>query len=101
MPKSNTKNVWLTSYFHLLRQGFPDKAVGKRFGLAPRYATGRTDRVACRSLIAIQTISTEIALDRSFLIVIILHGPEGTGFQALFTANADIFIDEYQPLFIS
>jgi hypothetical protein len=81
------------SLFHLLGKGFPDKAVGKRFGPAPRYATGGTDRAACRSLLVIQSLDTEIALDCSFLVIIILHGPEGTGLQTLFTTDADFFID--------
>jgi len=79
--------------YHLWRKGFPDKAVGKRFGFAPRYAAGGTDREAGRSLLVIQSLDTEIALDRSILVIIILHGPKRTGLQTLFTTDADFFID--------
>jgi hypothetical protein len=68
------------SLYYLLRKGFPDKAVGKRYGFTPRYAAGGTDREPRRSLLVIQSLDTEIALDRSFLVIVILHGPEWTGF---------------------
>jgi hypothetical protein len=89
------------SLYHLLRKGFPDKAVGKRFGFAPRYAAGGTDRETRRNLLVIQSLDTEIALDRSLLVIIILHGSERAGLQTLFTTDADVFIDEHKPVFIS
>ena len=84
---------WYISLYHPLRQRFPHKAVRERLGLAPRYAAGGTDREARRSLLVIQSLDTEVALDCSFLVIIILHGPEGTGLQTLFTTDADFFID--------
>jgi hypothetical protein len=81
------------SLFHLLGKGFPDKTVGKRFGFTPRYAARWTDREARRSLLVIQSLDTEVALDGSFLVIIILHGPEWAGLQALLTTDADFFID--------
>jgi hypothetical protein len=43
-------------------------------------------------LFVLQTFNTQIAFDGGLLIIIKLHGPEGTGFQALFTADAEFFI---------
>ena len=67
------------SLLHLLRKGFPDKTVGKSFGLPPRYTARRTNRVTGRGLCVLQTLNTEIALDGGFLAIIKLHGAEWTG----------------------
>jgi hypothetical protein len=47
-----------------------------------------------------QTLYTEITFDGGFLLIIVLHGPEGTDFQTLFTTDAELFFDENQALFI-
>ena len=49
----------------------------------------------------LQSINAEIAFDGGFLVIVILHGSEGTGFQTLLAADAQFFIDENQPHFIS
>ena len=81
------------SLLHLLRKGFPDKTVGKSFGRPPRYTVRWTNRVTGRGLCVLQTLDTEIALRGGILVIIKLHGPEWTGLQALFTTDADCFID--------
>jgi len=76
-------------------------AFGQRFGFAPRNAARGTDRVAGRGLTVIQAINTQIALDRGFPVIIILHGPEGTGCQTFLTPDAQIFIYQNQAHVIS
>ena len=78
-----------------------DDAFGKRLRSSPRNAACGTDRVAGRRLIVFQAIKTEVAFDGGFPIIIVLHGSERTGFQALFAADAQFFIDENQAHFIS
>ena len=78
-----------------------DDAFGKRPRLAPRYAASGTNRVAGRRLIGFKTIDAQIAFDGGFPIIVILHGPERTGLQALFAADAQFFIDENHTHVIS
>jgi hypothetical protein len=51
-------------------------------------------------LIILQSLHTKIAFDGGFLVIIILHGPEGTGLQTFFAPNAQVFIYQNEAHFI-